>query len=108
MGPAPIVTLIAVALTVVVLAGYLITIALILKRVFGRLEIILGAVSEVTEKTAPAGEVIAAINADLAAGHAALDAAVLRLKERTGSAEDGDGDDDVTSTSGGRSGWWQR
>lgn len=88
IGAAPAVTLVAVALTVAVIAIYLILIAVILKKVFGRLEIILGAVSEVSEKSAPAGEVIAAINADLSAGHRALDDAVERLRERT--ADDAD------------------
>lgn len=83
MGASSAVLLVATALAVAVIAGYLIAISLILRRVFGRLEIILGAVSEVVEKTAPAGEVIGAINADLAAGQAALGAAVERLTERT-------------------------
>lgn len=83
MGAAPAVTLVAVALTVIVIAGYLIVIAVILKGVFGRLETILGAVSGVTEKSAPAGDVIAAMNKDLSAGHRALDDAVERLRERT-------------------------
>jgi len=128
MDAAPVVTLIAVALTVAVIAIYLILIALILKRVFGRLETILGAVSAVTEKSAPAGEVIAAINADLADGHKALDEAVERLRERMAETEQdalpaparrggsvaappppGDRGGSVAADPGqGRGGWWQR
>ena len=128
MGAAPAVTLVATALTVAVIAIYLILISIILKKVFGRLEIILGAVSGVSEKSAPAGEVIAAINSDLAAGHSALEDAVERLRERTDETEQlapsgparrggsvavpppgGDrGGSAVADPGPGRGGWWQR
>ncbi len=88
MSAAPVVTLIGVALTVVVIALYLIGIALILKRVHARLVTILGAVVEVSEKSAPAGDVIAGINADLARGHSAVGAAVERLQERAAADDD--------------------
>ncbi len=84
MEAAPIVTLIGTAITVAAIAGYLIAIALILKGVFSRLQTILVSVSDVTEKTAPAGAVIDEINRDLAAGHKALEACVQRLQERRG------------------------
>jgi len=110
MPAAGVATLIGVFLTVVVLAVFLISVVVILKHVFGQLEIILEAVSDVSVKAAPAGAVIDAINSDLAAGHAALDAAVVRLKERTAAF-----DDQVSSTSTTGStdepasgGWWQR
>jgi hypothetical protein len=127
IGAAPAVTIVAVALTVAVIAIYLILIAIILKKVFGRLETILGAVSDVTVKSAPAGEVIAAISSDLAAGHRALDDAVERLRERT--ADDADqglapapprrggsvavappprGGSVADDPGPGRGGWWQR
>jgi len=126
IGAAPAVTIVAVALTVAVIAIYLILIAVILKKVFGRLETILGAVSEVSVKSAPAGEVIAAINSDLATGHRALDDAVERLRERT--ADDADqglspaprrggsvavappprGGSVADDPGPGRGGWWQR
>jgi len=86
MDPAYVVLLIAVTLAIAVIATYLIIIGAILKTVFSRLRTILAAVSEVTEKTAPAGAVIDEINQDLAAGHEALQAAVLRLRERTESS----------------------
>jgi hypothetical protein len=82
MEPVAIVTIIGVFITVAAIALYLIAICFILKRVFGRLEIILGAVADVSVKSAPAGEVIAAINTDLARGHSAVAAAVERLQER--------------------------
>lgn len=129
IGAAPAVTLVATALTVIVIAGYLIAIAVILKGVFGRLELILGAVSGVTEKSAPAGDVIAAMNKDLSAGHRALEDAVERLRERTADDEAQNVDYPPVSRGGsvavpppggggsvaadpdpgpGRGGWWQR
>lgn len=131
IGAAPAVTLVATALTVIVIAGYLIVIAVILKGVFGRLELILGAVSGVTEKSAPAGDVIAAMNKDLSAGHRALDDAVERLRERTEADDSVQGDAYPPVRRGGsvavpppaggggsvaadpepgpgRGGWWQR
>lgn len=129
MSAAPVVTLIGVALTVVVIALYLIGIALILKRVHARLVTILGAVVEVSEKSAPAGDVIAGINADLARGHSAVGAAVERLQERAAADDDlNRGGDPLPAARGGsvaappgdrggsvaapppadRGGWWQR
>jgi hypothetical protein len=127
IGAAPAVTLVAVALTVAVIAIYLILIAVILKKVFGRLETILGAVSDVSDRSAPAGEVIAAINKDLAAGHRALDDAVERLRERTEDDADRElspaparrggsvavsppsrGGSVAADPGAGRGGWWQR
>lgn len=92
MPATAIVTLIATAIAVAAIAIYLIAIGLILRRVFDRLESILPGVSAVTEKTAPAGEVIAAINADLAAGAEALQGAVERLRERNEALADDDDD----------------
>lgn len=128
IGAAPAVTLVAVALTVAVIAIYLILIAIILKKVFGRLETILGAVSDVSDRSAPAGEIIAAINADLSAGHRALDDAVERLRERTEDDADQEfspaaparrggsvavsppsrGGSVAADPGAGRGGWWQR
>lgn len=103
---APAVTIVLTVVTVIVIAGYLIAIGAILKGVSGRLDIILGAVSEVVEKTAPAGDVIGAINADLAAGHAALDGAVARLQERI--ADDDLTGGDAAPAGSGPGGWWQQ
>lgn len=98
MDPAYVVLLIAVTLAIAVIATYLIIIGAILKTVFSRLRTILAAVSEVTVKTAPAGAVIDEINQDLAAGHEALQAAVLRLRERTERTESSRVDDRPTDT----------
>lgn len=116
MNAAAVVTLIGVFLTVLVIALYLIGISLILKRVHSNLVGILGAVAEVSEKSAPAGEVIAAINADLARGNAAVTDAVERLQERA--AADAELHDDTPPIDRGgsvaaplpadRGGWWQR
>lgn len=81
-----VVLLIAVALAIAVIAGYLIIIGVILKNVFSRLITILGAVDSVTEKTTGIGPVIDEINRDLAAGQEALEGAVLRLRERAAPA----------------------
>ncbi len=125
MEPVAIVTIIGVFITVAAIALYLIAICFILKRVFGRLEIILGAVSAVSEKSAPAGDVIAAINADLARGHAAVGAAVERLQERAAADADLHEDSGPIDRGGSvaapdrggsvaaplpadRGGWWQR
>ncbi len=109
MPAAGIATLVGVFLTVVVLAVFLISVVVILKHVFGQLEIILEAVSDVSVKAAPAGAVIDAINSDLAAGHTALDAAVVRLKERTTAFDAQDSPTAAGSTDAPASGgWWQR
>jgi len=102
------VLLLATALTVIVIAGYLIAISLILRRVFGKLETILGAVSAVVDKTAGAGQVIEAINKDLATGHAALGGAVERLKERTGSDPEESEAGPQPASPAGSSRWFQR
>lgn len=69
-------SLIGVALLVVVLAGYLIRVAFILRHVVGRLNTILGAVGAVIDESAPIGEVAGLINADLEASREALEAAL--------------------------------
>lgn len=82
------VLLVGVTIAIAVIAAYLIIIGVILKTVFSRLRTILAAVSEVTEKSAPAGAVIDEINRDLSAGHQALEAAVVRLRERVTPPDD--------------------
>lgn len=73
-----VVTLIGVALLVGVLAGYLIRITLILRRVVLTLNTVLDAVVGVTHESGPIGEVTDAINKDLEAGHRALQEAVAQ------------------------------
>jgi len=126
MEPAAVVTVIGVVLAVGAIALYLIIISVILKNVYARLVIILGAVVEVSEKSAPAGEIIEAINADLAHGHAAVAAAAERLHERAAAEADQFADTGPIDRGGAerggaerggsvaaplpadRGGWWQR
>lgn len=58
-------TILGVAATVVVLASYLIKVALILKHVVGRLETILYGVGAISKESEPIAAVAGAINADL-------------------------------------------
>ena len=75
-------TLLAVAATVVVLAGYLTAIALILKHVTGRLVTVLAAIRGISEKSEPIGALIGGINAELEAGRASLEQSVA-ARERS-------------------------
>lgn len=86
---AGVVTLIAVAVVVVVIATYLITVAYILVVVNRRLVTILGAIHGVADRSAPVGEKIDAINADLAATQQSLERLLRRdqLDDRVGSGE---------------------
>lgn len=85
MPAVAVVSLIGVALLVIVLAGYLITVAAILRHVVSRLNTILDAVGGVIEESAPIGEVATAINADLDASRRAIEAVL----ERTPPASNG-------------------
>ncbi len=80
MDPAHVVLLIAVAITVVAIAGYLIAIVLILKHVVDRLVTILGAVQAVTDTSGPVGPIIDDINRDLDAGRKLMESTVERLE----------------------------
>jgi hypothetical protein len=84
MEAAPVVTLIAVALAVLVIALFLITVTYQLHQVSSRLNTILSVVVDVGEKTAPLEPVINEIATDLTGAHEAIDGAVARLKERKG------------------------
>lgn len=84
MATAPLVTIIAVSLAIVVIAAFLITVIYVLLQVHSRLNTILGVVAGVVEKTEGLEPIIDEIRADLADGHAAIDAAVERLKVRKG------------------------
>jgi hypothetical protein len=63
---AAVVTIIGALLTVIVLAAYLIRVALILRRVSGKLGAVIVGVGSAGEKTAPVGSIVGEINKDLA------------------------------------------
>jgi hypothetical protein len=87
METAQLVMLIAVCLAIVVVAAFLITVVTLLAQIWMRINTILGVVGGVVEKTAPLGDVIGEIKADLGAGEAAIVGAVERLKVRKGYRE---------------------
>ncbi len=82
MGVHALVTLMATAFIVAVIAAYLIRVALILWKVIDRLVAILGAVNGVAEESRPMGGVIDDINKDLAQARQRFEAAVARLEQR--------------------------
>jgi|AntDryMetagUQ889_1029465.scaffolds.fasta_scaffold38438_2 hypothetical protein len=82
MGVHAVVTLMATAFIVAVIAAYLIRIAMILWKVIDRLVTILGAVNGVAEESRPMGGVIDDINRDLTQGRERFEAAVKRLEQR--------------------------
>ncbi len=63
---AAVVTIIGALLTVIVLAAYLIRVALILRRVSGKLGAVIVGVGSAGEKTAPVGSIVGEINKELA------------------------------------------
>ena len=71
--PAVVVTLIAGAVLVAVIAVALITVAKVLHQISARLEQIVGQVGEMPPKVAPAEEVLTSINTDLKAGQDMLE-----------------------------------
>ncbi len=85
------VTLVGVALLVVVLASYLIKVALILRHVVMRLETILDAVVAVSEESAPIGQVATAINVDLDAARTSLEAALAARGPQQGTGQESTG-----------------
>ena len=87
METAQVVMLIAVILTVIVIAAFLITVVTLLGQIWSRINTILGVVGGVVEKTEPLGSVIGEIKADLAGGEAAIVDSVERLKMRKGYSE---------------------
>lgn len=72
MPAAAVITIIGAILTVVVLAAYLIRVALILRRVSGKLSAVIAGVGSATEKTQPVGSIVREINKDLAGVDSAL------------------------------------
>lgn len=65
MPLAAVITLIGAALTVLVLAAYLINVARVLKRIDGRLRAVAAGLHVVTEKTEPVGPIVGEINNEL-------------------------------------------
>lgn len=84
MKPEHVVTLIAVAAAVVVIALFLIAIVVELRRTHLQLITILGAVSETVDRTDGLEALTVEISRDLAAGSAALGDCVQRLEQRLG------------------------
>jgi hypothetical protein len=67
MGPG-VVTIVAVVLIVVALVYYLVATILELRKITAGLDTVIGSVGEIVQKSAPVGEVVDAINANLDAG----------------------------------------
>jgi predicted PurR-regulated permease PerM len=88
MEAAPLVTLIAVFLAIAVIAAFLITVIYQLYQVFDRLNTVLGVVGGVVEQTEALDPIISDIANNLAAGQAAIEASVERLKVRKGFESD--------------------
>ncbi len=82
MGVHAVVTLLATAFIVAVIAAYLIKIALILWHVIDRLVTILGAVNATAVATQPLGGLLDDINGSLGSGNERFQSAVHRLEER--------------------------
>ncbi|MBV9142964.1 MAG: hypothetical protein JO115_18975 [Pseudonocardiales bacterium] len=78
MPLAAIITIIGALLTVLVLAAYLISIALVLWRVDAKLGAITAGLHSVTEKTKPIGPIVEEINRDLAGVDNALRAVLAK------------------------------
>jgi hypothetical protein len=80
MPPVAIVTIILALLTVVVLAAYLISIALVLRRVDTKLRAVNAGLPVVAQKTEPVGSIIGEINNDLAGVDNALRTVLAKAK----------------------------
>ncbi|MGQ0775566.1 MAG: hypothetical protein ACT4NY_14295 [Pseudonocardiales bacterium] len=78
MPLAAVITIIGAALTVLVLAAYLISIALVLGRVAAKLRATTADLHLVTERTEPIGSIVGAINNDLAGVDDALRTVLAR------------------------------
>ncbi|MBV9730840.1 MAG: hypothetical protein JO309_15820 [Pseudonocardiales bacterium] len=78
MPLAAVITIIGALLTVLVLAAYLISIALVLWRVNAKLHAITGGLQLVTEKTKPIGPIVGEINNSLAGVDNALRAVLAK------------------------------
>lgn len=80
MNSAAVVTIVGALLTVLVLAAYLIYVALLLRRVDTRLSAITAGVQAITNKAAPAGPVVREINKDLTGVNNALQAVLTKKR----------------------------
>jgi len=78
MQPVAIVTIIGTVLTVAALAIYLITVAVILKRVNFQLGTVLAGLWSISNQTEQLGPVITAINRELTDANEALESALYR------------------------------
>lgn len=78
MPLAAVITIIGAALTVLVLAAYLISIALVLGRVNARLRAVNVGLQVVTERTKPIGAIVGEINNDLSGVDDALRGVLAR------------------------------
>jgi hypothetical protein len=78
MPPTAIITIIGAGLTVLVLAAYLISIALVLRRVDAKLHEVTAGLHLVTERTKPVGSIVGDINNDLGRVDSALQAVLAR------------------------------
>lgn len=83
MPAAAIVTLILVGVVVLVLAAYLLYVGWMLQRVTGSLSDIVGGLQEVGRVTEPLGDLVDAINEDLAHVEASVDELAARLPDDT-------------------------
>lgn len=79
-----IVTLVAVGLTVVVLAAYLITVAVILRLVNRRLTAVIASLRAISEKSEPLGPVMEEINAELDGLRSSFARVERAVERRTG------------------------
>jgi uncharacterized protein YoxC len=80
MPIAAVFTIIGVALTVLVLAAYLISVALVLRRVNARLHAVTTGLQVITQRTEPVGAIVGEINNDLAGVDDALRAVLSRSR----------------------------
>lgn len=80
MPDVAIVTIIGAALTVLVIAAYLISTLAALARVYNKLREVIAGLPVVTEKTKPLGSVLGEINKDLAGVDEALKAVLARSR----------------------------
>jgi hypothetical protein len=78
MSAAGVVTIIAVAIAVLVLAGYLIGVVFALRRVSSRLDEVATGLAVVADKTAPIGPVVGQINRDLTTVYGRLHTVLTR------------------------------
>ncbi|HEY2762767.1 MAG TPA: hypothetical protein VGJ13_01920 [Pseudonocardiaceae bacterium] len=78
MPLAAVITIIGAGLTVLVLAVYLISIALVLSRAAAQLRAVTTGLHVVTERTEPIGSIVGEINSDLAGVDQALRAVLAR------------------------------